>query len=694
MSVFEHNHRARIYNPAQHPYKHTLDDFSYVNDAIPHITNLNDALDYLFAVFYPNTQESVATTGDLPAVGNTIGDYRVVQDDGDGKAASYRWDQREGDVAAKWYKIYDMDWGEESILSSFLLKTQDVYVYRYGYDDTDHTGAALTGDLAGQHLYGGASANTHLTLFANGGDGTGADTGFVQFGDNVRPLTDSSVSLGTTAYRFLKVWADETTVGTLTLAAGSITDSSGAVSFGDENLTTTGEVTATTFIAGTLEISDGAIVDAGGTIDFGATDLLTDGDIDADAAIFGGTLILSTGSIMDTSGVIDFNDENLETTGTLSAGATTVTSLDVGNIDLAGNAITVENVDGDLNISANGAGSVVFGSEIETLDVTSTGTVSVTGQFNADNLRLDGNTLSSTDSNGNINLDPAGTGHVVSFSTVKPDTTSTYDLGATSLVWNNLFLDGAITDGSSSFSVADLFTFADVGTPQNGHSLFWDGAKWVASAPDSEIDHGSIANLGDDDHTQYALLAGRSTGQEFIGGTGSGENLTLDSTVHATKGKILLKSVPAPNTDASYSGSWSGLDLGASANRYRHVYSAGEFFGLRLENRASDDSSSSQRPGRLWWNTSDQKVRLDTGSAIIDVGASKHLSDTSWNGTDLTKDVTISGFDARIAQWTFHDNSSDFEKIYCSVKATSSTNVRITTNVALPAGSYRLIGIA
>ena len=34
--------------------------------------------------------------------------------------------------------------------------------------------------------------------------------------------------------------------GTLALAAGSITDSSGAISFGNENLTTTGTITATT----------------------------------------------------------------------------------------------------------------------------------------------------------------------------------------------------------------------------------------------------------------------------------------------------------------------------------------------------------------------------------------------------------------------------------------------------------------
>jgi len=53
-------------------------------------------------------------------------------------------------------------------------------------------------------------------------------------------------------------------------------------------------------------------------------------------------------------------------------------------------------------------------------------------------------------------------------------------------------------------------------------------------------DHSLLDNLAVDDHTQYALLAGRAGGQTLIGGTASGENLILQSTSHATKGKILF----------------------------------------------------------------------------------------------------------------------------------------------------------
>jgi hypothetical protein len=57
----------------------------------------------------------------------------------------------------------------------------------------------------------------------------------------------------------------------------------------------------------------------------------------------------------------------------------------------------------------------------------------------------------------------------------------------------------------------------------------------------SYIDHGYIQGLDSDDHTQYALLAGRSGGQSIVGGTGAGEDLVLDSTSHGTKGDIAVK---------------------------------------------------------------------------------------------------------------------------------------------------------
>lgn len=54
------------------------------------------------------------------------------------------------------------------------------------------------------------------------------------------------------------------------------------------------------------------------------------------------------------------------------------------------------------------------------------------------------------------------------------------------------------------------------------------------------VDHGTLLGLSDDDHTQYALLAGRSGGQILRGGTGSGDDITIRSTSNATKGDVFL----------------------------------------------------------------------------------------------------------------------------------------------------------
>ncbi len=53
-------------------------------------------------------------------------------------------------------------------------------------------------------------------------------------------------------------------------------------------------------------------------------------------------------------------------------------------------------------------------------------------------------------------------------------------------------------------------------------------------------DHGALTGLSDDDHTQYALLAGRSGGQIVTGGTAAGDDLTIRSTTNISKGDIII----------------------------------------------------------------------------------------------------------------------------------------------------------
>lgn len=57
-------------------------------------------------------------------------------------------------------------------------------------------------------------------------------------------------------------------------------------------------------------------------------------------------------------------------------------------------------------------------------------------------------------------------------------------------------------------------------------------------------DHGALSGLADDDHMQYALLAWRSWWQTQIWGTDVSDDLTLQSTSNATKGKIIIAAEP------------------------------------------------------------------------------------------------------------------------------------------------------
>ncbi len=62
--------------------------------------------------------------------------------------------------------------------------------------------------------------------------------------------------------------------------------------------------------------------------------------------------------------------------------------------------------------------------------------------------------------------------------------------------------------------------------------------------------HDQLGGLGDDDHPQYALLAGRAAGQTLTGGSGAGDDLTFETTSHAFKGSYIF----------------SDLDCSANAN--------------------------------------------------------------------------------------------------------------------------------
>ena len=74
-----------------------------------------------------------------------------------------------------------------------------------------------------------------------------------------------------------------------------------------------------------------------------------------------------------------------------------------------------------------------------------------------------------------------------------------------------------------------------LGAGQDGYALTWDNASGAFVATALVTDHGGLSGLSDDDHTGYALLAGRAGGQTLYGGTAANEDITIHGTSDGTR---------------------------------------------------------------------------------------------------------------------------------------------------------------
>ena len=120
-------------------------------------------------------------------------------------------------------------------------------------------------------------------------------------------------------------------------------------------------------------------------------------------------LTISSGLLSATSG--NFTS-SLQLNGTnVSVSGHTHTSSDITNFNSAVSGLlpTIANSGDNRILTSAGTATGINGESNATFDGTN---FNVTGVFNLDNLRLDGNTISSTNSNGNIVLAPSGTGDV------------------------------------------------------------------------------------------------------------------------------------------------------------------------------------------------------------------------------------------------------------------------------------------
>jgi hypothetical protein len=141
----------------------------------------------------------------------------------------------------------------------------------------------------------------------------------------------------------------------------------------------------------------------------GGTGITTAGTSNTVTIAIDGTVTTLTGSQTLTNKVL--------TAPTINA-ATMTGTVTVDSISMADNTITTNASNADLELDASGTGSVrliaptTAVSTLTTADITTTGTHTITGQLDAEGVRIKDNTVTTLASNANLELSASGTGVV------------------------------------------------------------------------------------------------------------------------------------------------------------------------------------------------------------------------------------------------------------------------------------------
>jgi hypothetical protein len=265
-----------------------------------------------------------------------------------------------------------------------------------------------------------------------------------------------------------------------------------------------------------------------------------------------GTILL--GANTEVVGTLTTDDITTDGNQTISGNLTTSGTLTVqGTV----NADTfISNSNGDITIDPAGTGAIVL-----TGPITHAGTQTTTGQMNVDNIRIDANTISSTNTNGGINITPDGTGLIT--------------LGGNYVAVTNELSANDVAVGSelllaTGAKIIQITTNEDLVLQTNGTGAVTTSAQLTLTGSFKKAIHTFTAtdSVTETEHAGRTLLLGEVGGNANVvltmpDATGSGN--VYEFIVSVAMGGSTTYKIQAPDANNTFSGQVQYLDEDGTA---------------------------------------------------------------------------------------------------------------------------------
>ena len=496
---------------------------------------------------------SASTTGNVTTTINTDVDSAAEKIDG-WALASYR--------GAKYYiSVNNTTTGELSNLEALVVHDgSTAYINQYGGVNTGNNDLiTLTAEVDSTEVVVKASAqapNCRVTVYRI----LLADDEGASSGDNVNVIAATTVSSTATT---VDSFNNSTYTGAFYVFTG-YNAGEGAASISEVMVVSNVDVF----------VGTGPSVSTKGTdqLEFSATQSGTSVTVKASSTSGSSTTVngYRVHMLRGSAGASTADTVLVSTTQTIT-GAKTFT----GGFQL-GSGATVTNILDEDNLASNSATALATQQSIKAyVDSATGGGGSVVGDFT-----FTGSTMSSP-SNADITLDPSGTGVVRITSNILPDTTETYDIGSTSLRFNDIFLAGATVDIGGTKITKDSNGDIEIKDNSNNRKkIIVDEIHLGVGDNKVKLSRGANGTLKKTDNNGVALpvltvVGDDSSGTDFnmgedikIAGAGdittamSGDTLTVTGpTLTAVSSNV----VPDGN---------GTRDLGSSSNRWANIYTS------------------------------------------------------------------------------------------------------------------------